>query len=256
VEHKIEDGIVTEIRFVTDQVTDISPIRIFNALRVLDCQSTHQGPANLGSRGRLADLAPLKGMDLSNLTYLSLRVTKVGDADMALFKDCKNLTTLRLYGTQLSDAGVAYFKNCKKLNHLDLAGTAVTETGLANFKDCRDLMVLYLSNTKVSDAGLANFKDCKKLTTLFIGGTDMTNTGLAYFKDCKYLTRLSIAYTKATDLSLLEGMPLKELNCEFQRERDAEILRSITTLERINGKPAAEFWKEADSQATTARHTN
>ena len=41
VEHKIEDGVVTEIRIVTDKVTDISPIRVFNALRVLDCSGTY-----------------------------------------------------------------------------------------------------------------------------------------------------------------------------------------------------------------------
>ena len=39
-EHKIEDGVVTEFRIVTDQVTDIAPIRVFNALRVLDCSGT------------------------------------------------------------------------------------------------------------------------------------------------------------------------------------------------------------------------
>jgi hypothetical protein len=31
-------------------------------------------------------------------------------------------------------------------------------------------------------------------------------------------------------------------------QRDAEILRSIKTLETINGKPAAEFWKEVDKK--------
>jgi hypothetical protein len=40
-------------------------------------------------------------------------------------------------------------------------------------------------------------------------------------------------------------MPLKELFCDFQRERDADVLRSLTTLERINDKSAADFWKEA-----------
>jgi hypothetical protein len=40
-------------------------------------------------------------------------------------------------------------------------------------------------------------------------------------------------------------MPLKEIRCDFERERDAEVLRSLTTLERINDKPAADFWKEA-----------
>ena len=50
-----------------------------------------------------------------------------------------------------------------------------------------------------------------------------------------------------SDLSPLKGMPLKELGCDFKPERDAEILRSIKTLETINGKPAAEFWKEFEA---------
>jgi Leucine-rich repeat (LRR) protein len=43
-------------------------------------------------------------------------------------------------------------------------------------------------------------------------------------------------------------MPLKVLYCDFKPERDAEIVRSIKTLESINNKPAAEFWKYADAQ--------
>ena len=40
----------------------------------------------------------------------------------------------------------------------------------------------------------------------------------------------------------------EELGCDFQPERDTEILRSLTTLERINEKPAADFWKEVDGR--------
>jgi len=43
-------------------------------------------------------------------------------------------------------------------------------------------------------------------------------------------------------------MPLKELGCDFKAERDVEILRSIKTLEKINDKPAKEFWKEVDAK--------
>jgi hypothetical protein len=43
-------------------------------------------------------------------------------------------------------------------------------------------------------------------------------------------------------------MPLKELDCDFRPGRDTAILRSITTLEKINGKPAAEFWKDVTVQ--------
>jgi len=48
-----------------------------------------------------------------------------------------------------------------------------------------------------------------------------------------------------SDLSVLQGLPLKELHWD-KPERDAKILRSIKTLEKINDKPAKEFWKEVD----------
>ena len=89
-ETKIEDGVVTEFRIVTDQVTDIAPIRVFNALRVLDCSGTWTPTAQ--PNGLLADLTPLEGMNLAALTHLDLSDTKVSDAGLAYFKDCKNLT--------------------------------------------------------------------------------------------------------------------------------------------------------------------
>jgi hypothetical protein len=54
--------------------------------------------------------------------------------------------------------------------------------------------------------------------------------------------------TPVSDLWPLKGMKIKELLCDFQYERDAKLLRSIATLETINGMPAAEFWKEAEAQ--------
>ena len=55
-------------------------------------------------------------------------------------------------------------------------------------------------------------------------------------------------WTKASDLSPLKNMPLQVLRCDFNPWRDAELLRSITTLTLINRKPAADFWKEVDAQ--------
>lgn len=54
--------------------------------------------------------------------------------------------------------------------------------------------------------------------------------------------------TPVTDLSPLEGMPLKSIRCGFQAERDAKIVRSLSTLKTINGESAAEFWKEVDGK--------
>ena len=110
-EHKIEDGVVTEFSIVADQVTDIAPIRVFNALRVLDCGGTWTNKAN----GLIANLTPLEGMNLAGLTHLNLACTKVSDAGLAYFKDCKDLKFLDLDGTKVSDAGLAHFKDCKNL---------------------------------------------------------------------------------------------------------------------------------------------
>lgn len=57
------------------------------------------------------------------------------------------------------------------------------------------------------------------------------------------IAQLHIGATKVTDLSPLRGMPLKILVCDLDPKRDAEILRSIKTLETINGKPPTETLK-------------
>ncbi len=62
------------------------------------------------------------------------------------------------------------------------------------------------------------------------------------------LTILNIRDTRVTDLTPLKDLPLKELSCSFEPKRDTAILRSIKTLEKINGKPAADFWKEVDGK--------
>src|SRR5262249_21811052 len=62
------------------------------------------------------------------------------------------------------------------------------------------------------------------------------------------LTYLNIAGCNLTDLSLLRSKPLKGVWCDFKPERDTELLRSIKTLEKINGKPAAEFWKQVNGK--------
>jgi hypothetical protein len=64
------------------------------------------------------------------------------------------------------------------------------------------------------------------------------------------LQRLYVDETQVSDLSVIEGMPLKELR--FKRGAAAEprnqrILRAIQTLETINGLPAAEFWKRVEA---------
>jgi hypothetical protein len=72
-------------------------------------------------------------------------------------------------------------------------------------------------------------------------------TDLTPVKNLK-LTYLDCTRTRVTDLTPLKGIPLKSLWCDFKPERDIEILRSFQTLETINGKPAADFWKDVDAK--------
>src|SRR5947209_8086761 len=88
VTHKVEEGAVTSLAFLTDHVTDISPVRGLARLRVLDCRGTPH-------KGRLADLTPLKGI---KLTYLHCDATQV--ADLSPLKDMK-LTQLSCFITQV-----------------------------------------------------------------------------------------------------------------------------------------------------------
>jgi hypothetical protein len=62
------------------------------------------------------------------------------------------------------------------------------------------------------------------------------------------LKQVGLTDSQVTDLSPLKGMPLTHLWLTFRPERDAEIVRSFTTLQMINDKPAAEFWKEVDGK--------
>lgn len=51
-----------------------------------------------------------------------------------------------------------------------------------------------------------------------------------------------------TDPSPLKDIPIKKLLLNFKAERDTEILRSVKTLEMINGQKVAEFWKEVEAR--------
>lgn len=62
------------------------------------------------------------------------------------------------------------------------------------------------------------------------------------------LRSLNIVGTKVSDLFPIRELPLTAISLDFKPEQHTEILRSIKTLETINDKPAAEFWKEVEEQ--------
>ena len=220
----VETGVVTGLEFLTDNVTDVSPVRALPGLTSLNCQGSADG------MGRLSDLSPLKGMPL---TSLKCGLTKV--SELSALKGMP-LTHLRCYGTPVSD--LSPLKGMP-LTWLHCASTRVLD--LSPLKGMR-LTLLEIDGTQVSD--LSPLKGMS-LTSLFCFNTPVSD--LSPLKGMP-LKGLVCTATHVSDFSPLKDLPLKELNCDFQPKRDAEILRSIKTLEQINGKPAADFWKEVDQR--------
>ena len=69
----IDNGVVRNVRFATDNVTDISPVRALVGLGKLICAGTI---TNNIANGKLSDLSPLQGMQL---TVLHFPYTQVSD---------------------------------------------------------------------------------------------------------------------------------------------------------------------------------
>jgi serine/threonine protein kinase len=182
VEPKINDGVVTELVFLTDNVTDISPVQGLRGLKALGCS------ASAVEKGKLGDLSPLKGMPL---------------------------TALWCYGSRVSD--LSPLKGMP-LTELGFNGSAIT--------DLSPLKGMPLVSLDCGSTGVADLSPLKGMS----------------------LQSLNCQYTKVTDLSPVQGMPLKALWCDFQPERDAAVVGSLKTLEKINDKPVKEFLKEAEEK--------
>jgi Leucine-rich repeat (LRR) protein len=189
--HKVEGGVVAELGFLTDDVTDISPVRALSGLRRLSCYGSAM------RKGKLANLSPLKGMLLVELNCSHCQVT---DLLPLMGMPLRNLDCA--YNGQLHD--LSPLKDTK-LTSLNCNGTRVSDLSPLKGMSLEDLIV---ANTPVSDlkplAGM-------RLTSLEIPGTPVTD--LSPLRGMP-LTRLACNQTNIADLSPLQGMKtLTWLHC-------------------------------------------
>ena len=196
----IDGGTVTGLKFVTDQVTDISPVRVLENLSVLEI------PGSALGQGKLLNLSPLKGMSLTTLDFYLTRVS-----DLSPLRGMK-LRNLNSSGTFVADLS--------PLKNMPLEVLRITAQPVADLSPLKgmSLKTLLINLTYVSD--LSPLKGMAITELAFAGGV--------------------------TDFALLKEMPLKTINLDFQPEQHTDLLRSIKTLETINFKPAAEFWKDVE----------
>ena len=226
---KIENGVVREFGFLTGKVSDISPVRAFAGLKKLSCEGSK---GKNGNDGNLADLSPLKGMQLTNLNCIFNRQ----------INDISPLAGMPLTSLMLNWSGVSELSPLTgmPLRALFIGGMPITDlTPLERM----DLGQLDISLSKdVSD--LSPLKN-KRLTSIGLEDTSVSDLSPLSGQP---LTMVRCRNTKVSDLSPLKEMPLAHLTVDFKPERDTELLRSIKTLKEINDKPVAEFWKEVEGK--------
>lgn len=286
--HVIENGAVVALKCKSNGVRDITPLRVLKQLRWLDCSGvdrvgevTDLSPL-IGlplkrldcHSNKITDLTPLKGMQLTNfcctanpisdlsplrdMPLQELRCEATQVADLSPLKGMRLISAI-FEGTLVSDLTplkgmplheVSIGRGVTDLSPLKGAPLgSVTCAGALNLTDLAPLEGMPLKYLNLHFTGVSNLSVLKGMPLEKVLIPDTNVVDLGPLKDTLTLEHLHCDKS-ITDLSPLKGLSLKRLVCDFQPARDAEILRSIMSLETINDQPATEFWKSFDKDAS------
>ncbi|HEY7307744.1 MAG TPA: protein kinase [Gemmataceae bacterium] len=217
VTHSITGDVVSELQFSTDQVTNILPVRALTKLTSLNVA---------GEPGKLADLSPLKGLPLSRLICSKTQVS--------------DLSPLKGMPLKWLDCGVTKVSDVTPLKGMPLQGLFCQCPQVSDLTPLRGMQLEWLD---VRTSGVTDLSPLQGMPL-----KDLGLNGTTKLKDLSPLKGMSLEIlnlggSAATDLSPLREMTVKQLWLNYWPERDAEVLRSIKGLVRINGKPSGEFWK-------------
>ena len=245
--HPIMDsGEVVGLKFLTLDVADISPVRALPKLRMLDCNVDPQW------RGKLSDLTQLRGMRLEHMRCKGNPV-----ADLGPLRGMP-LEILECGWTQVSDLSPLTGMSLKNLlaqstrvsDLTPLQGMPLVWLDIHQAREVSDLSPLkgmpleYLNLTGLPITDLSQIAEYKSLRWLVLD--EMPITDLTPLRGLS-IDNLNIRATHVTDLDPIKGLPLKRLRLDYRADR-AEFLRSFTSLEIINDRPADQFWKDVSEK--------
>lgn len=247
----IKNGVVWEIALTASNVTDISPLRAFKGLAGLGCYVGVSGTRTL-VLGELADLSPLKGMQLNSFNCSGTKVVDLsplrGMPLWMLYCECPELSDLTpLKGMPLHTIGVAGTKvsDLSPLRDLKLTSLNCTDTFVADLSPLKGMALTYLQANVAQISDLSPLQGMP-LKHLEFGYNKISNISVLKGMPLEHLVCIG---NNIADLSPLKDAPLKSLQCDLKSQRDFEMLRSIKTLATINDKPVSEFWKEVEDQS-------
>jgi serine/threonine-protein kinase len=205
--HQIENGAVVELRLDAESIRRLAPVAALRKLQRLHLTATRDRQA------ALADVSALAGLQL---TVLDCNSTQVAD-----------LSPLR--GQPLEDLNV---RACHKLTSLEpLKGMKLRRLNISNNMALSDFSALQGMPLESFEFIQTRMRDLE-----VVRGAP--------------LQRVRFFMTEVRDLSPLRGAPLKDYEGDaglLSDPQNLDVLRSVKTLERIQGKPAAEFWKQVEA---------
>jgi serine/threonine protein kinase/Leucine-rich repeat (LRR) protein len=199
----IENGIVKGLGFITDNVTDISPLKALPQLWFVRCEGSDAG------RGKLRDLAPLK--------VLKLRELKCGNSQVHDLSPLEGmpLQVLSCSNTQISD--LAPLKGMY-LKVFHCGSTAVFDLSPLRGMPLQALAFFNTPVCEISPLKGMPLEDIHFNSTIISDLTPLQGMKLAY---------LRCGGTKVTDLSPLSGMMLQGLDCSYTQVTELSPLRGM-----------------------------
>ena len=248
---KIVGGVVSGLGFVSDNVTDISPLRALPGLKDLNCSgSSWQRVSNL------TDLSPLAGLalarldcgathvsDLSPLKAMPLTKLNFGFSKVADLSPLKGLPLAKL------DLRVSQVRDLAPLKGMALQSLECWSTSVADLSPLRGMPLSYLG------CGSTQVSDLSPLTGMSLTELHFNNTRVADISPLKGMPLVEVQCdgTPVTDLSALQGMSLTTITFTPRNiNQGLEAIRQMTSLKAVGIKwdqesPPAEFWKKYDA---------
>jgi hypothetical protein len=141
-----------------------------------------------------------KLLQLTNLSYLDLSLTRITDQGMQELKNLPGIIELNLYFAEyVTDEGLAVVKNWKKLKRLNVHGTKISDTTLDHISGITTLESVNVGSGMVTDVGIERLATLPNLKELTIGGNELGDAGLQGLRQIPTLTYLDLSGRQGTD---------------------------------------------------------
>jgi serine/threonine protein kinase len=180
----------------------------------------------------------IEGGEVVELQFFVDKVT-----DVSPLRAFTRLTRLKILGTE---PGKGRLFDLDPLRDLPLELVNVTNTQVAELSVLRRMPIkaVICTSTPVRD-----LSPLRALTVVYLDCRSSRVDDLAPLKGLK-ITYLDVSDCPISDFSPLRELPVDRLFGSFDRQRDGELLDSMTSLKEINGHPAAEFLQTFADPAT------